>query len=173
MRMSRPRKQTPSVPSTSKGDDCVQMFLPLTCGAGRTRMGASLTCGSDATPVLLRPCSLIALRAALYLPPLHATRAASPLSALVGRVPKPTLLGIKGCGPILPDNLLSPVLLHPTSPFIAELMDPLAVRSQARLPRCSSVCGCATPKRSGVLLSQDSSDNFASVACLQSCNRCF
>ena len=33
-------------------------------------MGASLTCGSDANPALLRPCSLIALRAALYLPPL-------------------------------------------------------------------------------------------------------
>ena len=32
-------------------------------------MGASLTCGSDAIPDLLRPCSLMAPRAALYLPP--------------------------------------------------------------------------------------------------------
>ena len=33
-------------------------------------MGDSLTCGSDAVPVLLHPCSLIALRAATYvLPP--------------------------------------------------------------------------------------------------------
>ena len=31
--------------------------------------GQFLTCGSDARPVLMRPCSLIALRAALYLPP--------------------------------------------------------------------------------------------------------
>ena len=46
-------------------------------------MGASLTCDNDAMPILLRPCSLIALRAALYLPPLQAARAASAHSALV------------------------------------------------------------------------------------------
>ena len=58
-------KQTPSLSSTSAGD----------VGPGAL-MGVSRTCGSDAMPVLLRPCSLIAPRAALYLPPLHATRAA-------------------------------------------------------------------------------------------------
>ena len=59
-------------------------------------MGASLTCGSDTIPVLLRPCSLIALRAALYLPPPQARRAASAHPALVGWVPEPELRGIRG-----------------------------------------------------------------------------
>ena len=30
----------------------------------------------------------------------------------------------------------------PTNPFMALLMDPRAVRAQARFPRCSSLCGC-------------------------------
>ena len=42
-------------------------------GAGAL-MGASLTCGSDEIPFLLRPCSIKAPPAALYLPSLHATR---------------------------------------------------------------------------------------------------
>ena len=37
-------------------------------------MGASLTCGGVATPVLLRPC--MAPRASLHLPPLKDARAA-------------------------------------------------------------------------------------------------
>ena len=40
------------------------------------RKGASLTWRSDAIPVLLRPSSLVALRASLYLPALQAARAA-------------------------------------------------------------------------------------------------
>ena len=43
-------------------------------------MGDSLTCGSEAIPVLVRPCSLIALRASLYRPPPQAVRATSALS---------------------------------------------------------------------------------------------
>ena len=35
-------------------------------------MGASLTRGSEAIPVLLRPCALTALQAVLYPPPSHA-----------------------------------------------------------------------------------------------------
>ena len=35
-----------------------------------------------------------------------------------------------------------PVAAPPTSPFMALLIDPLAVRAQALFPRCSSVCGC-------------------------------
>ena len=46
-------KLTPSLPCAREGDDCTQLFLSLTCRA-------SLTCGSDAIPVLLRPCSLVA-----------------------------------------------------------------------------------------------------------------
>ena len=44
-------------------------------------MGARLTCRSDATPVLLRPCSLMALEASLHLPPLQFARAAWARSA--------------------------------------------------------------------------------------------
>ena len=47
-------------------------------------MGANLTCGSDAIPVMLRPCYLIAVRAALYLPPPQAIHAAAANSAPVG-----------------------------------------------------------------------------------------
>ena len=46
--------------------------------------GTSSTRGSDAMPVLFLPCSLIALRAALYLPPPQAILAALTLSAAVG-----------------------------------------------------------------------------------------
>ena len=48
-------------------------------------MGASLTWRSDASPVLLRPCSVIALLASFYLPPPQAQRAARVRSAAVGR----------------------------------------------------------------------------------------
>ena len=37
-------------------------------------IGDSLTCGSESIPVLFQPCSLLALRAALYLPPPQAIR---------------------------------------------------------------------------------------------------
>ena len=37
-----------------------------------------------------------------------------------------------------------PCAAPPTSPFMALLIDPLAVKAQARLPRFSSVCGCIT-----------------------------
>ena len=42
----------------------------------------------------------------------------------------------QGCGPVLP------TVGRATSPFMALLMDPLAVKAQARVPRCSSVSGC-------------------------------
>ena len=35
-----------------------------------------------------------------------------------------------------------PCAAPPTSPFMALLMEPRAVKAQARFPRCSSVCGC-------------------------------
>ena len=95
----------------------------------RSAHGPSLTCGSDAIPVLLRPCSLIALRTALYLlPPLppspssslpQAPRAASQSSALVGVQ--------------FFRQSAEPSAAPPTSPFMALLMHPLAVKAQARL----------------------------------------
>ena len=41
----------------------IQMFLSFTLCVPGALMGASLTCGSEAIPVLLRHCSIIALRA--------------------------------------------------------------------------------------------------------------
>ena len=37
-----------------------------------------------------------------------------------------------------------PCAAPPTSPFMALLVDPWAVKAHARFPRCSSVCGCAS-----------------------------
>ena len=38
-----------------------------------------------------------------------------------------------------------PSAAPPASPFMALLVDPLAVKAHARFPRCSSVCGCNVP----------------------------
>ena len=84
-------------------------------------MGASWTCGSDAIPVLLRPCSLTALDAVFFLPPLPSntrrlgTFRASGMSS-GARPPRD-----QGCGP-----------------------STVGRAAQARFPRCSSVCGCTT-----------------------------
>ena len=61
--------------SSTKGDDGIQMFLSFASGAWAL-VGVSLTCGSEAIIVLLRPCFLTAQRAALSLPPSQAARAA-------------------------------------------------------------------------------------------------
>ena len=47
-------------------NDCIQVLLSFTSGP-RALTGASLTCGNNATPVLLRPCSLNALRPCSWL----------------------------------------------------------------------------------------------------------
>ena len=56
-------------------------------------MGDSLTWNSEAIPVLLRPCSLIALRASLYRPPPQAVCAASTHSAPVDEFQCPSCEG--------------------------------------------------------------------------------
>ena len=62
-----------------------------------------------------------------------------------------------------------PCVAPPTSPFTALLMDPRAVKAQARFPRCSSVCREAaslvfsTAKRTRVLLGP-ASDNGSGKA---------
>ena len=60
-------EQAPALSRTSERDDSVQVFLTLACRAWSTH--GRHVCGSDALPVLLRPCSLIAPRAVLYPPP--------------------------------------------------------------------------------------------------------
>ena len=78
-------KQASPLASSCEGDDGVQVFLPE---GPRALIGARLTCGSDAIPVLLRPCSVIPLRANLYRPPLQASATRAPQN--------------QGCGPVLP-----------------------------------------------------------------------
>ena len=102
---------------------------------------ASLTCGSDAIPVLLRPCSHCTSRC--LVPAFSPTRAAGTHSVLWDDRSQKSLasrLWNKSS-----DSLLSPALPHPRGPFTALLMDPLAVRAQALLPRSSSVRGCTVP----------------------------
>ena len=75
-----------------------------------------------------------ALLASLYLLPLHANRAARVRSAAVGCVLPPELLGVS----VVVHNVLfsaETATAPPTSPFIALLMEPLAVP----FPCCSSV----------------------------------
>ena len=105
------------------------------------RHHTSLTRGSGAMPVLLRPCSIIALPPALYLPPPQAPRAALVRSALVAWIPEPELRGIRAVVQFFRQSA-EHCAAPPTSPFMALLMDPLAVKAQARFQRFSSVCGC-------------------------------
>ena len=97
-------KQTPPLSGACEGDDGVGMFQSFACGARSTH---------DAIPVLLRPCFLIALRAALYLPPLHC------LDALRtgGWVPLPELRGIRAAVQFFQQSA-EPCAAPPTSPFI-------------------------------------------------------
>ena len=119
----------------------------------RTLTGEGLTCGSDVIPVLLRPCSLIVLRSCC-LGALCATRA--PWDEGCGPVPA-AVSGTLGCTS----------LLSPTSPFMALMMDPQAVKAHARFPRCSSVCSCTllAVLRSGpeFLLTQDLGDQITDL----------
>ena len=58
-----------------------------------------------------------------------------------GMSPKTRAPRDEGCGPVLRHSA-EPCEAPPTSPSVALLMDPRAVKAQARFPRCSSVCGC-------------------------------
>ena len=117
------------------------MFLLLARGSWALT-GARVTCGSGAIQVLLRLCSLTALRAVLYLPPLQAARVAQARSAFDGCVSWPEHRGIRAVAQCFRYSV-EPIAAAPTSPFMALPIDPLAVRAQALLPRGSSVCGCA------------------------------
>ena len=75
VRMSSPRNRRLLSPAPAKEMTASRCSCRSPVGPSEL-MGASLTCGSDAMPVLLRPCSLIASCAALYLPFPHVTRAA-------------------------------------------------------------------------------------------------
>ena len=113
--------------------------------------------GDSFTLVVLRPCSVSALRAALYLPPFPGCLCR--LSSLcvrgmstLGRAPRNQC-----CGPVLP--AFSRACAAPlTSPFIALPIDPLAVRAQDLLPHYSLVCG-------SVLLTQNSSNEIVNFSC--------
>ena len=77
-------KQVSPLTSSCEGDKGIQVLLPFSSGTRRTHWRQFLTWGSEAIPVLFRPCSLIALRPGLYRPPPQAIRAVSAHSALVG-----------------------------------------------------------------------------------------
>ena len=97
-------------------------------------LGARLTCGSDAIPVLLRPCSFIAPRAAMQ----HALLQRTPywwMSSGARAARNQAVVQFFR-------QSAEPCADPPTSPFAALLMDPLAVRAQAHLPPCFSVSGC-------------------------------
>ena len=134
VRMSRPRNKrlwpAPAKETMTPTCSCRSPVGP------KTLMGASLTCGIDATPVLLRPCSLIAPRAALYLPPLQSIRAASALSAVVGVSASARLRGSRAVAQFFQQSAELRRSTHESFPGFA------AVRAQARFPRRSFVCGC-------------------------------
>ena len=70
----------------------------------------------------------------------------------------PELCGMRAVVQFLRQSA-EPCVAPPTSPFMALLMEPRAVKAHARFPRCSSVCGCVFPvvlrSGPGVLLTQD------------------
>ena len=99
--------------------------------------------GSDAMPVFATTLSSHGAARCLYLLPPRAARAASALSAEVGWVPRPELRGIRAVVEFIRQSA-EPCAAPPMSPFTALLVDPPAVKAQAHLPRCSSVCGCVT-----------------------------
>ena len=132
VRISRPRNRRHLCPAPAKEMMVSRCSSSSPVGHGAL-MSVILTCGSDSIPVLLR--------AALYFPPLQATRAASATSALVGWVPEPELRGIRAVVQFFRQSA-ELCAAPPTSPFIALLMDPLAVKAQARFPHCSSVSDC-------------------------------
>ena len=76
-------EQVPPLASSCEADNGIQVFLLFACRIKSTQW-RQFQVAQRRIPVLLRPCSLIALRANLYHPPLQAIRAASAHSAQVG-----------------------------------------------------------------------------------------
>ena len=85
VRMSSTRNKRLLWPAPAKETIASEMFLPLTCGLQSTH-GRQFDVRERLDTCLAAAllCSLIALRAAWYLPPSQAIRAAAALSALVG-----------------------------------------------------------------------------------------
>ena len=96
-------------------------------------VGNSLTCVSEAIPVMVRPCTLIAGRASLYRPPPQAIWAASAHSALVGCVLMPELRGMRAAVPRS--------AAHQSRHGFADGSSGCQ-GAGSRFPRCSSVCDC-------------------------------
>ena len=79
----------------------------------------NLTGGSEATHVLLRPCSLIARRAKLYRPPGNSRRLGALLAG--GMRSDARAPWVRAVVQFLRQSLLSPCAAPPTSPFMALL----------------------------------------------------
>ena len=99
VRMSRPRNKHLLCPAPAKETMASRCSCRSPVGPGAL-MGANMTCGSDATPVLLRPCSL--KTPALYLTPPQATCVASAHSAVVGMSASARAPPDQGCSPVSP-----------------------------------------------------------------------
>ena len=92
VRISRPRSKRFLWPAPAKETMASRCSCRSPVGPGAL-IGDSTTWCREAIPVLLRPCSLIPLRASLYRPPPQAIRAASAHSTLVNEFQCPSSVG--------------------------------------------------------------------------------
>ena len=120
-------KQTPPLPSSCDGDDCVPMFLSFACGVRSTR-GRQFDVRQRRDTRLAAP-----------LFPHGASRCFVPSTTPSNPRRPARAPWNQSCSPSA-----EPCTTPPTSPFMSLLIDPPAVKAQARLPRCSSLCGCTT-----------------------------
>ena len=125
VRMSRILTSRLLCPAPANAMMASRCSCPSPAGPGAL-MGALLTCGSEAIPVLVRPCSLMELRAALCLPPPQAASSRSSSHHIRGicmfaRAPRK--------------------LFHPRVLSRLCLSTLWLLRAQALFQRCSSVCG--------------------------------
>ena len=130
-------QQAPPLAGSCDADDCVEIFLPLTCGLQSThenQFGVRERLDTCLAAALLSHCAPRCL--------VPSTTPSNPrrLGTLcTGGLP--TLRGIRAVVQFLRQSA-EPCAAPPTSPSMALLMKPRAAKVQARVPRCSSVCRC-------------------------------
>ena len=90
--------------------------------------------------LLLRPCSFIAHRASVQRPPPGGSRRIGALRT--GGMSSYARAVWMGAVVQFQRQSAEPCTAPPTNPFMPLLIEPRAVKAQARFPRCSSVCGC-------------------------------
>ena len=132
-------EQASLLPSSCEGDDGAQVFLP---SASRTRSTRWRQFDVEERRNTCFASILLTHRASRQF-----------VSGRFGAVrtggmsSQPELRGMRAVVQFLRQSA-EPRAAPPTSPFMALVMDPRAVKAQARFPRCSSVCGCAAVQSS-------------------------